>query len=215
MRKKTDLFKLIQLTRSQVLYGYFFSGVHLHEVSNLAEHHYLVTFIAWQLALIAKKAGGKVNVQRTIELSMVHDLAELFGGDIALPYARMNPKAREYAKLFQKENNIFIAKFFGEQQSYYEELSHELDDKNTDESLIAKLADYIEMAHYKQFIKSDIKDYVVKIVKGSDAIFERMKDPITKRVLHKFLVDWSEEINTGDIDKVYSTLKEAKKYKTV
>lgn len=45
MKHLTNLFKLMQLTRSQPLYGYVIGGVQKNDLSNLAEHHYLVTFI--------------------------------------------------------------------------------------------------------------------------------------------------------------------------
>jgi len=61
MHYLSKLFQLIQLTRSQPQYGYALSGIKQDDLSNLAEHHYLVTFIAWQLALLAKRAGlGKL-----------------------------------------------------------------------------------------------------------------------------------------------------------
>ena len=55
----TSLFKLMELTRSQPQYGYALAGIQQDELSNLAEHHYLVTFIAWQLASQVKNAGQK------------------------------------------------------------------------------------------------------------------------------------------------------------
>src|SRR3989344_5119270 len=111
MKHLTNLFKLMQLTRSQPLYGYVVGGVQKNDLSNLAEHHYLVTFIAWQLARQIKSKGANINVEKVLEFAMVHDIGELFGGDISMPYARANPKAREYAKAFEEENQKFLSKF--------------------------------------------------------------------------------------------------------
>jgi len=47
MDNLTKLFKLVELTRFQPQYGYALAGIPKEELSNLAEHHYLVTFIAW------------------------------------------------------------------------------------------------------------------------------------------------------------------------
>ena len=67
MENLTNLFKLMELTRSQPQYGYALSGIQQDELSNLAEHHYLVTFIAWQLAAHVKGAGAKIDIQKVLE----------------------------------------------------------------------------------------------------------------------------------------------------
>src|ERR1700738_3323865 len=103
-KKLVNFLKLMQITRTQPQYGYALSNLKKHELSNLAEHHYLVTFIALQLARYAKSFGAKINTERIMEISLVHDLGELFGGDISRPYAMANPKARQLAKAFESEN---------------------------------------------------------------------------------------------------------------
>jgi 5'-deoxynucleotidase YfbR-like HD superfamily hydrolase len=213
--KKTDLFRMMQLTRAQVLYGYILSGIQKNDLSNLAEHHYLVTFIAWRLALSISGEGGKINVQRVMELAMIHDLAELFGGDISLPLARINPEARKHAKQFQQENNKLITEFFGDKKRYYQDLCKELEEKKTDESIIVKLADYIEMGQYKEYVKSNLGDYPEKIVKGSNSLFAGLKDPTAKKTLKKFLVEWSKEIGGKTFEDVLLSMTEAKNYKSV
>ena len=62
MEHLTKLFKLVELTRSQPQTGYVLAGIKTDELSNLAEHHYLVTFIAWQLARAANRAGAKLSI---------------------------------------------------------------------------------------------------------------------------------------------------------
>src|SRR3989344_8529769 len=103
MKHLTDLFKLMQLTRSQPQYGYVPGGVQQDELSNLAEHQYLVTFIAWQIARQLKSRGSKIDVLKVVEFSLVHDLGEVFGGDISSYYRKANPKALKYAKAFEEE----------------------------------------------------------------------------------------------------------------
>ena len=98
MKHLTDLFKLAEITRHQPQYGYNVGGVLKHELSDLAQHHFLVTFMAWQLALELQSRGAKIDVQKTMEIALVHDLGELFGGDISFHYGRKNPAARKAAK---------------------------------------------------------------------------------------------------------------------
>src|SRR5579872_6043877 len=126
MNHLAKLFKLLEITRSQPQYGYALAGIPKAELSDLAQHHYLVTFIAWQLALSVQAKGAKINVQKVLEFCMVHDLGELFGGDIAMPYAKANPKARTLAKAFEAENQNYLSAFFGPQSKHYKELSDEI-----------------------------------------------------------------------------------------
>ena len=63
MKNLPNLFKLMELTRAQVQYGYLMSGMRKDQLSNLAEHHYLVTFIGWQLALNLKEAGANIDAK--------------------------------------------------------------------------------------------------------------------------------------------------------
>jgi len=75
----------MELTRSQPQYGYALAGIQQDELSNLAEHHYLVTFIGWQIASNLRQVGADVDVQKILEFCLIHDLGELFGGDISMP----------------------------------------------------------------------------------------------------------------------------------
>lgn len=194
MKKLTDLFHLIEHTRAMPQCGYVLSGIKRDDLSNLAEHHYLVSFIAWQLAVYIKEKGAAINIQKVLEFSIIHDLGEIFGGDIAMPYAKANPKAREHAKSFESENHKYLSNFFGDQKEYFQSLADEILDASTDESIIAKLADYIEATHYKKYIgafrESDldlIKDKLLGMI-------EKISDGISKDVLGKLVTEWLKEL---------------------
>lgn len=192
----------MELTRSQPQYGYALAGIQQDELSNLAEHHYLVTFTAWQLASHVKKAGAKLNIQKVLEFCLIHDLGELFGGDIAMPYARSNPKAKAHAKAFEEENQRFLSKFFGNQSDYFKELGHEILNAKSDECIIAKIADYIEITHYKQYVKVFSK-FDTNLIKPKLAeMIEKMKDPIAKKELAKFIKSWTANISKKDIPEI-------------
>lgn len=193
----------MELTRSQPQYGYALAGIQQDELSNLAEHHYLVTFAAWQLARQVKNAGAKIDVQKVLEFSLIHDLGELFGGDISMPYAKANPKAREYAKAFEEENQKFLSRFFGDEQEYFKELGHEILDAKSDEALISKIADYIEVTHYKQYVKVFSKKFDIDLIEPKlQSVISKMKDPIAKKFLSKFIKNWSEDIVKKEIPEI-------------
>jgi len=130
MKDIISLLKVLQMTRNQPMYGYQLSIRNKVDVSDLAQHHYLVTFIAWQLALLAEKSGAKIDVRRTVELAMVHDLGELFGGDINFYYARAFPKARVAAKGMQQEAKNFLTSTGGENASYLKTIMDQAEEKN-------------------------------------------------------------------------------------
>lgn len=203
MKHLTNLFKLLELTRSQTQYGYALEGIQRDEISNLAEHHYLVTFTAWQLARQVQKAGAKVDIQKVLEFCLVHDLGELLGGDIAMPYGQANPKAKKLAKAFEEENQLFFARFFGDDAAYFTEIAHDILDVYSDEGIIAKLADYIEMVHYKQYVrvyskKDDVELALLKI----QTMLDRLHDPIAKVKLTEFIKNWSEDLDKKTVKEI-------------
>src|SRR3989338_7599490 len=188
MNHLTNLFKLMELTRSQPQYGYVLSGIQQDELSNLAEHHYLVTFIAWQIARQVKNKGANIDIAKVLEFSLIHDLGELFGGDISMPYAKANPKAREHAKAFEEENQRFLARFFGNEADYFKKLGHEILDAESDEAIIAKVADYIEITHFKQYVKVFSKKFDVDLIEPKlQSKISQIKDPIVKKEISKFV----------------------------
>lgn len=196
MRHLANLFKIIELTRSQPQYGYALSGLKQYQLSNLAEHHYLVTFIAWQIATGLVRAGANINIQKVLEFALIHDLGELFGGDISMPYAKANPKAREFAKAFETENQKFLAQFFGEQSTYYQELSTEILDAKSDESVIAKIADYLEVTHYKLYVGLFEQADLELIKPKMQGMIERMQDHVARKQLANLVAEWTEQFTT-------------------
>lgn len=198
----------MELTRSQPQYGYALAGIQQDELSNLAEHHYLVTFTAWQLAAQVKKAGAKIDIQKVLEFCLIHDLGELFGGDISMPYARANPKARVHAKAFEEENQRFLSRFFGNQSEHFKELGHEILDAKSDEAFIAKIADYIEVTHYKQYVKVFSKFDMELIEPKLQSMVSKMKDRIAKKELSTFIKQWAKDINKKEIPEILYENKE-------
>jgi 5'-deoxynucleotidase YfbR-like HD superfamily hydrolase len=168
-----------------------------NETSSLAEHHYLVTFVAWQLALFANSKGAKIDVLKVLEFCLIHDLGELFGGDIAMPYAKANPKAREYAKAFEAENQKFLSNFFGERQKHYQALSDEIMDAKSDEAIIAKLGDYIELTHFKHYAGYFSEGDLELVVPKLKQMVSGLKDEVAKSELSKFIDSWPGEVNNG------------------
>ncbi|HLC44285.1 MAG: hypothetical protein A2722_03435 [Candidatus Doudnabacteria bacterium RIFCSPHIGHO2_01_FULL_50_11] len=194
MNHLTKLFQLLELTRSQPQYGYALAGIPKDELSDLAQHHYLVTMIAWTLAREVKRAGAEISVERVLEFALLHDLGELFGGDIAMPYARVNPKARKLAKAFEGENQRYLAKFFAPDASYIRALAKEILNARSDEALIAKVADYIEVVHYRQYVGRVSPSDIAMSAKAMDKKIAKAKDQQVRKTLGEFAKLWRKEM---------------------
>lgn len=206
MKDLMPLLKIIQMTRNQPMYGYQFSVRSKGEVSDLAQHHYLVTFIAWQLALAAERAGAKVDIRRVLELALIHDTSELFGGDINFSYARAYPEARKAAKLMQSETRKFIVARAAEAGKYIEKIYKEGEDKLTDEAIIARVADHAECQLYRWYItKLDITSSrtLLAIMKNNAS---KAKDPITRKTLLDFARVCGTETKRDDLEDMVAKL---------
>lgn len=196
MKKMTDLFNLLEISRVQPQYGYAIAGGSLKQ-GNLAEHHYLVTMIGWQLATFLKEQGANVDVFKVVKFCLLHDVGELFGGDIGMYYAKANPEARTLAKKFEEENQKFLSKYFIN-ESEVRELTKEVLESESDEAHIAKIADYIELVHYKLFSNHLTgKDRELGTT-GLSGKIEKIKDEVAKKELLNFVNEWSKQINGYD-----------------
>lgn len=196
MDKVIDLINLLQITRIQPQYGYAIAGGNTR-LSNLAEHHYLVTIFAWQLCEIVNKAGAEIDTYKVIKFCLLHDIGELFGGDIGMYYAKSNPKAREYAKQFEEENQKFISRFF-ENKDEVLELTKEILESASDESHIAKISDYLEATHYKLFNGQLKKKDIELIVPKIEEKIEKFKNKIAKDKLQQFVESWRKKMMNYD-----------------
>ena len=191
----TKLFRLLELTRNMPQYGYVLAGISKNELSDLAQHHYLVAMIAWQLARACQQNGSSINLARVLEISLTHDLGEIFGSDISMPYARANEEARTYAKQFERSNLGFLAHdFFTHDEQYFTALVTEEKELTSDEAIIVKIADMYEVTHYKALVaevtSGDIEMAVIKINK----VLAAMQDERTKQTLQTITNTWAKEI---------------------
>ena len=73
MEELIKLINLLEITRNQPQYGYAVAGGN-GRYSNLAEHHYLVAMIGWQLADLVNKKGAKIDSGKVLKFCLLHDL---------------------------------------------------------------------------------------------------------------------------------------------
>ena len=198
MKNLPKLIKLVELTRNQPQYGYALAGIPKGEQSDLAQHHYLVSFIAWQLARAVNRDGGDIDVEKVLEFAMIHDLGELFGGDINFFYGRVNPEAKKHAKAFEAENAKFLSDFFGEDKEHYEQLAEEILDAKSDECIVAKVADYVECINYKLMSSSISKIDMPVTLEGIEKMLSRTENESLKKTITSFIEEWQKSLGDND-----------------
>ncbi len=203
-----DLFKIIELTRAQSQYGYILGGTKRWQLSNLAEHHYLVTFIAWQLTELIKAQGGKIDQMKVMELSMVHDLGEIFGGDIGMPYARRNPKAKELARKFEEENAFFLSQYFLGSENKFKDLWREATDANSDEGYITKIADLVECFAFKFYMNDLTKVDMVLAKERLPKTVAKIKDKNSRKAMEKVIKSFFKDFSKKNVRSIISGINE-------
>ena len=192
MEKIIDLINLLEISRIQPQYGYAIAGGNT-KISDLAQHHYLVTMLGWQLAESVNSKGAKIDTFKVLKFCLLHDIGELFGGDIGMYYAKANPAALKFAKQFEEENQKFLSKYFSNEDEV-RELAKEVLASDSDEAHIAKVADYLEVTHYKLFnAQLKNKDIELVVPKLAEKI-GKIKDEIAKENLLKFIESWKEKM---------------------
>jgi len=137
-------------------------------------------------------------VEKVLEFAMIHDLGELFGGDINFFYGRVNPEAKKHAKAFEAENAKFLSDFFGEDKEHYEQLAEEILDAKSDECIVAKVADYVECINYKLMSSSISKIDMPVTLEGVEKMLARTENESLKKTIKSFIEEWQKSLGDND-----------------
>ncbi len=194
MKHLTNLLHILEISRTQPQYGYAVNGGDM-PLGNLAEHQYLTAMLAWQIAASLNDAGAQIDTKKVLELALIHDLGELFGGDINLRYRKVNREAHKYAKKFEAENQRYLSGLFGTQKEYLSNLFLEEQAFESDESRIVKIADYMEAVHYKMYVNKLMKSDVPLVSVTFVEMIAGVKDTVAKKFLLKFIKNWKKDMN--------------------
>ncbi|KKW42010.1 MAG: TonB box-like protein [Candidatus Magasanikbacteria bacterium GW2011_GWA2_56_11] len=189
------LFSLLQLTKEQPLTGYLTAGLKLSQTATLAEHHYTTALSAYFIAREIERAGGQINVSRLVIMALIHDLGELFGGDISGPLNRRYPDLRE-AKDRIAERAIDLLGGYLEETGREElkALWEEFEHGDSDEAVIGKIMDQMDHQFYLEhycYRPSAGADYRSAFVDQHILVLTaKIKDPATKHVMDNFLSEF-------------------------
>lgn len=195
MNNLLKFLSLVQLTKDQPLSGYLLAGIKLHETTTLAGHHYTAALAGWLIAAKIKASGGEINERKVVLMLLIHDLSELFGGDIAGPLNRKYPDLRQHKDLIGERTITLLTNYLGaEPGRAFLALWRELEEGETDEAVVVKIIDqmdhqlFLEYHNYKIRCATGDNDYRPLFI--NDHVFsltEKIKDQKTKKVLENFL----------------------------
>lgn len=159
----------------------------------MAEHHYLVTMIAWLLCEYVNDGGRLLNTEEVIRMSLVHDLGEIFGGDMAAPLSRKRPDMKTHAKAIEDANMHILTTWLSESmREQFLRLQKAAEDKTTDEAWVAKLADMMETHYFLEHRSIQIEQKTYFYVNHIRPLADKVQNPQVRARLHDFLAGFEE-----------------------
>jgi len=140
----TKIFELITLAgvlKRVPRYGWIISNVPICDVESVADHSFRVALISMLIAEYSKKNGYDVDVKKTIELALIHDIAESKLQDLNYTAIRYIGKDHKI-KTEQKIVSEIFSKFPIED---LDSLWNELIEEKSIESKIVRYSDILDM----------------------------------------------------------------------
>ena len=111
-----------------------------------------------------------------------------------MPYAQLNPKAKKLARDFEKENIKFLARFMGSDESEFITLAEELFEIKSDEAVVAKIADYMECAHFMASVDRLSKKTLDRIKNRAVSVAGKAKNKKIQNSIDKEIESWAKDI---------------------
>ncbi|MBP7927990.1 HD domain-containing protein [Patescibacteria group bacterium] len=154
---------------------------------NIATHSFLVS---WAACLIAKKEKN-VNMEKILQMAMLHDAIETRTGDIGWINKR-------YTKIFEQEA---IDEMFGEINDFTT-LLEEYNDRKTIEAKIVKDADKIaQLISLKEYVFAYNNQQAKEWLNGVtpeyfDSYFTETGKDLAQKVIHIKVNDWAKGLRT-------------------
>lgn len=194
------LFSLLQLSKEQPVSGYIIGGLKREEVPSLAEHHYTTALIAYFLTHRINSSGGSIHGSKVVIMCLIHDLSELFGGDISGPLNRKYPDLRDYKdKIGERAIDVLCEYMDGASRDDFRALWDEMNAYSTDEAIVSKIIDqmehqfFLEHHNFKSKYDPGAYDYRPEFIKEHVIpLCEKLEDSVTKEVMSAFIHEFNE-----------------------
>ena len=156
-----DVCKLKNVPRS----GWIVYGVQPIQTESVASHTFMTSFLTMIFADMFKLEGLKVDVEKTIKMALLHDLAEVLTFDISKHFLeRINEgKALKKKIMVKAQKSILHNLPVKELQSNYQQMFKEFEEESI-ESKIVKAADSFDVLI--QIIDYESKGYSKRNFEG-------------------------------------------------
>lgn len=117
-----------------------------HFPESVADHSYFTAYIASILAGILEKKGIELNKEKALAMALVHDMEEMFSGDIVTPFKY---HSAEVTEAIQKVNRELIGDVFSDlpedMASHFVSLWNEEGKGETIEAQVVKVSDKLSL----------------------------------------------------------------------
>lgn len=144
MSKKLDVSQFILNRRLAQVKRYHATPMFQNET--VAEHCFYVALIGRAICGILEEQGLKVQTQTVLEKALIHDIEEMFSGDIIQPFKYSDPSLK---KLIDKLNTKSVDQAFEglpkKLKLHFKHLWNEYRDEKTLEDKIVKIADKLSL----------------------------------------------------------------------
>jgi putative hydrolase of HD superfamily len=128
--------------------GWLSHGVSLPDVESVAEHTFSTSALSMILADLEERRGVRVDIEKVLRMTVLHDLAESFTFDISQAYLQhMGKRGRSIKREVEKNAWEHLAKGITDRKlaGKYKSLQSEYDSSNTKESKIVHAADSLDI----------------------------------------------------------------------
>jgi 5'-deoxynucleotidase YfbR-like HD superfamily hydrolase len=194
MKNLLKLLSILELSKEQSLTGFYPAGLKRHEVPSLAEHHYTSAMMAMFLGQKIVVENPDFDTNKLLKMVLIHDLSEIFGGDIAGPLSRKYPDLREHKDEIGRRAIDMLSDFLDEDKKYLIELWEEFEFAKSDEVLVGKLIDQMDhqftLEHYNHEKRYNTDGYHYREDFVGSHVFnipEKIVDERTRKVCTKFV----------------------------
>lgn len=137
-------FEIIEL-KNLLRQGWVKAGLDKNKCESVADHSFSTSWLAW---LIAEKDYKYLDTNKIIKLSLVHEIGEIFVGDIT-PHDEVSAK-QKYEMEYQAVKKVFSKLSNGKM---FIDLWLEFENQTSDEAKFVKQLDKLDMALMANFYK--------------------------------------------------------------
>ena len=145
-----------------------FSSWPQHFPESVAEHSFFTAYFTSILCQFLQNEGENVDVGKTVQMALVHDMEETFSWDILVPFKHYSP---ELSQAIRKVNEETILDVFGDLpanlRDYYISLWKEEGKGESLEAQIVKVADKLSLLAKCLEEMNAGNDYIGKVYEES------------------------------------------------